>query len=431
MLHPSTQKLIDRLAEMTALKQIDWAEADDGGVVYSTEGYSVRLFDSPPHVTLATEKGKTLEEATADILKETPHDSRGSYSDLIIAVVKEAARIAKGTEAAIDALLAGLSGQAPNTTRNKPAADSDPEEADADKATEEDAGEDVTSPPPVDASVPETALIDEDLSDETDLDEDDVGGAVARLAEEVNGKGSGSETGRFSRAKPEAPAAEEASVSHEGGKADTVDHLDVNEGVESPDVWDKAGPDTKAPLAGDTSSGKTAAYIPFGLGGAQVAGSEASEDSIADDDIDSELGAASTGMRLPPTKRADTSYDYDEENEPGGAPISYPLNLSGFRARIEEELSVRQTETAASEDDLAADDGETGEDEGERPDPVSPADLDAVSPPAEDEKSPISPDTELFDDGEAPEPQPKPSRRDKDKKPAKSVRRKSRFNPWS
>ena len=105
MLHPSTQKLIDKLAEMTALKQIDWAEAREGGVIYATEGYAVKLSESPPRVTLTTEKGRILEEASASVLKETPHEDRGTYSDLIVSVVKEASRIAKGTEAAIDALL--------------------------------------------------------------------------------------------------------------------------------------------------------------------------------------------------------------------------------------------------------------------------------------------------------------------------------------
>lgn len=428
MLHPSTQKLIDRLAEMTALKQIDWAEADDGGVVYSTEGYSVRLFDNPAHVTLATEKGKILEEASAAILKETPHESRGNYSDLIIAVVKEAARIAKGTEAAIDALLAGLSDQAPNTTRKSPKSETETAEADPEETGGDEAGEDTANAAPIDASVPEAALIDEDFEDEAGLDEDDVGGAVARLAEEVNGKDAHRDAGRYAKAPPEADRTEDPSLHvHE---TDSDDDLDVEEGG-SLDVWDKAGPDTRTPVAEDGSDEKTPAYVPFGLGGAQVAGAEASGDILAEDDLDSELGAVSTGVRLPSSKRTDTSYDYDEDTEPGGAPISFPLNLSGFRARIEEELAARQTRARSAEDDETADDSEAGEDEGERPDPVSPADLDAVSPPAEDDKSSSSPDTELFDEGEAPEPQPKPAKRDKEKKPEKSVRRKSRFNPWS
>ena len=413
MLHPSTQKLIDRLAEMTALKQIDWAEADDGGVVYSTEGYSVRLFDNPAHVTLATEKGKILEEASAAILKETPHDSRGNYSDLIIAVVKEAARIAKGTEAAIDALLAGLSDQAPNTTRKSPKSETETAEADPEETGDDEAAEDTANAAPIDASVPEAALIDEDFEDQAGLDEDDVGGAVARLAEEVNGKDAHRDAGRYAKTPPEADWTEDTSSDFD--ETDSDEDMDVEEDG-SLDVWDKAGPDTKTPVAEESSDEKTPAYVPFGLGGAQVAGAEASDYVPAEDDLDSELGAVSTGMRLPSSKRTDTSYDYDEDTEPGGAPISFPLNLSGFRARIEEELASRQTRARSAEDDEAADDSEAGEDEGERPDPVSPADLDAVSPPAEDE---------------APEPEPKPAKRDKEKKPEKSVRRKSRFNPWS
>ena len=78
MLHPSTQKLIDRLAEMTAQKKIDWAEADEnGGVVYATEGYEVILTANPPHVSLTTEKGRLLEEAAESALSDTPHDEHG------------------------------------------------------------------------------------------------------------------------------------------------------------------------------------------------------------------------------------------------------------------------------------------------------------------------------------------------------------------
>ena len=175
MLHPSTQKLIDKLAEMTALKQIDWAEAREGGVIYATEGYAVKLTESPPRVTLATEKGRILEEASASVLKETPHEERGTYSDLIIAVVKEASRIAKGTEAAIDALLAGLSGQAANARTGCCSRQSR-------SAADVDSGPDS---PPVDASVPETPLLKMTLpwNPTSGFDEEDVGGAVARLAD--------------------------------------------------------------------------------------------------------------------------------------------------------------------------------------------------------------------------------------------------------
>ena len=71
------------------------------------------------------------------------------------------------------------------------------------------------------------------------------------------------------------------------------------------------------------------------------------------------------------------------------------------------------------------------DEEADGPDPVSSADLDAVSPPAEG-KSGGEADTELFDEGDEPAPQPKPSKdKGEDKKSDRPKRRKSRFNPWS
>lgn len=389
MLHPSTKKLIDRLAEMTALKQIDWAETEDGGVVYATEGYSVHLTDTPPQVVLATEKGKLLEEASEGLLKDTPHEEHGNYGDLIVAVVKEASRIAKGTEAAIDALLAGLSGQSPNKRKS----DSAPAATDAKTAVDdEDEGEPDL---PVDESIPPRALLEDEPEERlhAGFDEDDVSGAVARLADEVNGLGA-------ARAK-----------------TDTQKEIAADADAPSPDVWDEAGPDE-----GSTETAPQAkSYIPFGLGGTQVAGTDASESTAEDtdshDEIESELGAASTGMTVPNGSDHDVSIGYDEENEPGDTPLSYPLNLKGFRSRID---PAAPAATPA-----------TSEDEADGPDPVSSADLDAVSPPAEG-KSSGEADIELFDEGEEPAPQPKPSKaKDEDKKSERPKRRKSRFNPWS
>lgn len=390
MLHPSTKKLIDRLAEMTALKQIDWAETEDGGVVYATEGYSVHLTDTPPQVVLATEKGKLLEEASEGLLKDTPHEEHGNYGDLIVAVVKEASRIAKGTEAAIDALLAGLSGQSPNKRKS----DTVPTAADAETVVgDEDEGE---TDLPVDESIPPSALLEDEPEERlhAGFDEDDVSGAVARLADEVNG------LGKAARAK-----------------TDTQEDIESEADAPSPDVWDEAGPDE-----GDTETAPQAKnYVPFGLGGAQVAGTDASEssaeDTDSDDDIESELGAASTGMSIPNGSDHDLSFGYDEANEPGDTPLSYPLNLKGFRSRIDP-AAPAATPSVSDE-------------EADGPDPVSSADLDAVSPPAEG-KSGGEADTELFDEGDEPAPQPKPSKdKGEDKKSDRPKRRKSRFNPWS
>ncbi|MCH2457214.1 MAG: hypothetical protein MK186_04115 [Henriciella sp.] len=390
MLHPSTKKLNDRLAEIPALKQIDWAETEDGGVIYATEGYSVRLTDTPPQVMLATEKGKTLEEASEDLLKDTPHEEHGNYGELIVAVVKEASRIAKGTEAAIDALLAGLSGQSPNKRKSDtpPPADEVTMDAGAEDEEETDL--------PVDESIPPRALLEDEPEERlhAGFDEDDVSGAVARLADEVNGRGKA--------ALAKAEAREKARPAEEAPSAN---------------VWDEAGPDEgESDLAAAAKS-----YVPFGLGGTQIAGADASNVPEAGaesaDDIESELGAAAAGMTIPDNNHDDLSFGYAEDNDPGSAPLSYPLNLKGFRSRIDQ--AALSAATAPAQDD------------GDGPDPVSPADLDAVSPPAED-KSDGEADTELFDEGDEPVPQPKSSKnKGEDKKSDRPKRRKSRFNPWS
>lgn len=108
MLHASTKKLIDRLAEMTELAKLDWTEGDDGVITYSTEGYSVSLTETPNEVAITSKDGKELERAGADELANTPAEDGGTYADIVAEMTKEAARVARGTEAAISTLLAGM-----------------------------------------------------------------------------------------------------------------------------------------------------------------------------------------------------------------------------------------------------------------------------------------------------------------------------------
>lgn len=265
MLHPSTKKLIDRLAAMTAQKKIDWIEKDNGDVLYATEGYVVRLTPEPPRVLLSTEGGKALEDATATVLTATPHDDGGTYGTLVATLARDACRDARGTESAISTLLAGLS-ETPEPEAPEEVSQDQPETVEADTAAipigpdavedpvddttaietakpaapeqqagiaieaeapveeavpveAEAAGGTVTEPdtpaaPVLDESVPEPAIAEiADLSEEpaedaaseppaaeiadiepldpADGDDDDdseafVGGAVARLADEVN-----------------------------------------------------------------------------------------------------------------------------------------------------------------------------------------------------------------------------------------------------
>lgn len=108
MLHASTRKLIDRLAEMTELSKLDWTETEDGQISYSTEGYSVSLTESPNEVVITSKDGKELERASAEDLAATQDDEGQVYAAIVAAMTAEASRIARGTERAISTLLAGM-----------------------------------------------------------------------------------------------------------------------------------------------------------------------------------------------------------------------------------------------------------------------------------------------------------------------------------
>ncbi|MEL6413343.1 MAG: hypothetical protein AAFQ15_00210 [Pseudomonadota bacterium] len=156
MLHASTKKLIDRLAEMTDLAKLDWTEGEDGNITYSTEGYSVSLTETPNEMVITSKDGKELERAGAEELVATPTDDGGTYADIVATMTKEAARVARGTEAAISTLLAGMQ-EAP----------AEPIVSEADAHVEEDA----------------EVQLQEDQGDETEVLTDDSVEAVSSETE--------------------------------------------------------------------------------------------------------------------------------------------------------------------------------------------------------------------------------------------------------
>ena len=108
MLHPSTRKLIDRLSEMTQQARIDWAEGENHSIVYETEGYRITLNGDPGSLLLSDLNGKELEHASADELAATTDETGTNYGQILSDMKIEAGRIARGTEKAISAVLAGL-----------------------------------------------------------------------------------------------------------------------------------------------------------------------------------------------------------------------------------------------------------------------------------------------------------------------------------
>lgn len=461
MLHASTQKLIDRLAAMTAQNKIDWIEKDNGEVIYATEGYVVRLTAEPPRVLLTTDAGKPLEDATATLLKSAPHADGGTYGDVVASIARQAYREARGTEDAINTLLAGLSDEAEiGTDAAEDEAPEGPEDMavvaaeGGEESFVEDEGDETEmlasgefqsdteeEPAPagpafeapsddagdapeelVDESVPEAALLEpetsfaaEDKSDaavepDTLVDEDDVGGAVARLADEVNGTNetSSSETRDNEQAVAEVadtpsgleaepaefdteaepdmstetePSGDELvsfSVMPDEGQTfdieddasdasiDTLAQSDLpaeapkNATLEevteaaaelagqpaetqwTPDAETAATTDTEVEatdFAEDAEDAvpaeeetrpviaaseapaepqSTARYVPFGAAGLAVAGADASEDTPpVEEDISSELGAASTMMTLPtePAVADETPVEFAASDE--------------------------------------------------------------------------------------------------------------------
>ncbi|MGB3627677.1 MAG: hypothetical protein WA989_17755, partial [Henriciella sp.] len=503
---------------MTAQNKIDWVEKDNGEVIYATEGYVVRLTAEPPRVLLTTESGKPLEDATTTLLKSAPHADGGTYGDVVASIARQAYREARGTEDAINTLLAGLSEEADTETdasaeaetkdETEPAADvaavsaeALPEEAfeDAGDDTEilasgeiasgaaDETEEDVTSVEPVeesdagpaaeedlvDASVPEAALLGDTQSDSSEStqtgsdqleddapveDEDDVSGAVARLAGEVNAAsadgpapepqadaaeqtaeqasadadepeaedpsadpvereaaGAANATDENAQAEPapaedtdteadadspstefpsfsvmpdhgqsfdieddeteqsvdtlaqsdlpaDAPedatlgevteAAEELADNSEetGGavdEADTSDEMSVS--AEASDAEPEASDDAPAEPAIEDAAGDYTAprYVPFGAGGLAVAGADLSAEAPpTEDDVSSELGAASTGMTLPDeaVEAEDTAAATQPDDTVAAEPASAPDPAPAAEADVPEDVVAVQTD---------------------------------------------------------------------------------------
>lgn len=109
MLHPSTKKLIDRLCEMTVQRKIDWVSSDQADTLaYDTEGYRVLLEGRPATLVLCDALGNELERATPEELGATQHMDGGTYDATVETMRVDAARIARGTEDAIASVLGGL-----------------------------------------------------------------------------------------------------------------------------------------------------------------------------------------------------------------------------------------------------------------------------------------------------------------------------------
>ncbi|MEM1389436.1 MAG: hypothetical protein AAGG45_00010 [Pseudomonadota bacterium] len=209
MLHPSTKKLIDRLVTMTAEGKIDWVEAEGDNVSYTTEGYSVTLEIEPNEMVIKAEDGRELERATVAELADAKGGDGAPYTQYIADMTREAVRKAKGIDKAITTLLAGIDLDGDGVP-DVPIENLEEDIAEA-NAIIEDVGDesaivtadDVDSleaeataveEAEVDIEVPdvESPVAAEEAVTEADthqhVADEDVTEAVARLADEVNGR---------------------------------------------------------------------------------------------------------------------------------------------------------------------------------------------------------------------------------------------------
>lgn len=122
MLHPSTKRLIDTLGERTRQKKVEWAESDSGSITHDTEGYRVEITPEPHTIFLLDALGKELDKVEPHEYNDATDDDDRPYSQFISELFREAHRHARGTERAIELLLAGLADVEEDTTEDTPEA---------------------------------------------------------------------------------------------------------------------------------------------------------------------------------------------------------------------------------------------------------------------------------------------------------------------
>jgi len=108
MLHPSTKRLIDKLSEMTRKQRVAWTQGENGAVVHDTEGYRVVLTPEPHSVLLTDSLGREIETCLAEEFADELDSHARPYAKFVGELYREASRHARGTERAIQTLLAEL-----------------------------------------------------------------------------------------------------------------------------------------------------------------------------------------------------------------------------------------------------------------------------------------------------------------------------------
>ncbi len=179
-IHPSTKRLIDRLYDMTLERKIAWKQGADGAVVYDTERYRVSLVGTPTEVVLSSDTGAELDKADHQELTNTLLEDGTTYAEYVGQLHKEAHRIARGAESAIEEVLSTLIDTDGDGVLDSPAP------AENERSVPAPPVEMPESSDEVEEAVSEPAI--EELSSER------VADAVASMAKDVNGDETGSDT---------------------------------------------------------------------------------------------------------------------------------------------------------------------------------------------------------------------------------------------
>lgn len=127
MLHPSTQRLILRLSEMTEAGGIPWrhSEADGEAASFETEGYTVEISPAPLRLRILARGGREVETANAADLGATPAPDGASFAARVAAMAAAAGRLAgsgpRPPSARLDAVSAEPSSVPPAALSRPPA----------------------------------------------------------------------------------------------------------------------------------------------------------------------------------------------------------------------------------------------------------------------------------------------------------------------
>lgn len=132
MLHPSTQRLILRLSEMTETGGIPWRQSGEDGEAasFETEGYTVEVSPAPLRLRILARGGREVETANAADLGATPGPDGASFAARVAAMAATAGRLA-GSEprprsSRLDAVSAEPSRLSPPPSPRPPTASSPP-----------------------------------------------------------------------------------------------------------------------------------------------------------------------------------------------------------------------------------------------------------------------------------------------------------------